>query len=75
MTGTRSENEGFVETKVTYHIELDGSLLVVENVPARVNLDTGERLFSHRTAERLHDLVRKPSQPLRVVETLVYDYA
>ena len=75
MTGTRSESEEFVETKVTYRIELSGSLLLVENVPARVNLDTGERLFSPLTVERLRHLLREESRPSRVIETPAYDYA
>lgn len=75
MIGTRNGNENFVDAKVTYHIEVDGSLIVVENVPARVDLETGERLFSPQTVERLQHLVREQSRPSRVMATPVYDYA
>jgi len=75
MTGTRSENEELVETKVTYHIEVDGSLLVRENVPARVHTETGERLFSPQTVERLQESAREKSRPSRIIETPVYHYA
>ena len=36
--------EPLVEQTVTYHIEIDGQLLLIENVPARVNVETGEHL-------------------------------
>ena len=38
-------------------IELDGRLLLVENVPARVNVETGEKHFSPETVERLQQAV------------------
>ena len=31
-----------VETRVTYTIELNGQIFMIENVPARVNEETGE---------------------------------
>ena len=34
-------NEPLVEQNVTYHIEIDGRLVLIENVPARVNVETG----------------------------------
>ena len=46
-------NEHLVEQNVTYHIEIDGQLLIVENVSARVNIETGERYFAPETVERL----------------------
>lgn len=76
MTRRSTENDKFVDTKVTYHIEVDGSLIIVENVPARVDVDTGERLFSPQTVERLHEMIRKQSPPpSRVIQTPVYEYA
>lgn len=75
MARTSSENNKLVDAKVTYHIEVDGSLIVVENVPARVDVDTGERLFSPQTVERLHEMIRTQSRPSRVIQTPVYEYA
>ena len=46
-----------VEQSVTYHIEVDGRLLLVENVPARVDVETGERYFAADTVERLQQAV------------------
>ena len=50
-------NEPLVEQTVTYHIEVNGRLLLVENVPARVNVETGERYFAPETVERLQQAV------------------
>ena len=41
-------NETLTEQTVTYHIEIEGRVVLVENVPARVNVETGERHFSPR---------------------------
>lgn len=62
---------------VTYLVELNGRLLMVENVPARVNQVTGERLFSLETADRLLQIAQGGSTaptPLRVVKTPVYSF-
>jgi YgiT-type zinc finger domain-containing protein len=37
--------ENLVGTRVTYTLEVNGQLIVIENVPARVNVETGEQLF------------------------------
>ena len=70
-----SANETLVEKKVTYHIEFDGRLFLIENVPARVNVETGERHFSPQTVERLQQAVWERCRPVRTIETPVYDYA
>ena len=64
-----------VEKRVTYTLEMDGKLFVVENVPARVNPETGEQFFSPETVDRLHEIIRGQEKPVRVVETPVFDYA
>ncbi len=46
-------NEPLVEQTVTYRTEIDGRLLLVENIPTRPNLETGERYFAPETVERL----------------------
>ncbi len=67
--------EPFVECEVTYTLLVGGQLLVVEHVPACVNLETGEEFFAPETVERLHEVVRQRSKPARVIETPVYDFA
>ena len=65
----------FVDRKVTYVVELGGKVIIVENVPARVCVETGERFFSPETVERLQQTVWERQQPDRVVETPVFEFA
>ena len=57
MSEDSAWNETLEEKKVTYHIEFEGRLFLVENVPARVNVETSERTFSPETVERLQQVV------------------
>ena len=66
--------ERLVERRVTYTLEMDGRLYVVENVPARVDEETGERFFAPRTVERLRETILGGEKPSKVVETPVYEY-
>jgi hypothetical protein len=62
------------DCKVTYTVEKDGKFFVVENVPARVNQETGEQLFSPKTVEKIQDLLRGDQTPYRTMETPVYQF-
>jgi hypothetical protein len=68
-------NETLVEKKVKYILELEDRIIVVENVPARVSLETGERYFAPETVERLQKMVWESKEPTRIIETPVYEYA
>ena len=68
-------NEQFVEQEVTYVLETDDGLVIVENVPARVSAQTGERLFAPEVVEQLQELIWRKAQPKRVVQTPVYEFA
>ncbi len=72
---TRKWKETFIEKKVTYAIELDGKFIIVENVPSRVCVETGERLFAPETVERLQQTVWERRKPRRVMETPVFEFA
>jgi YgiT-type zinc finger domain-containing protein len=72
---TNGWKKTLVEQKVTYTIEVDGKLIIVENVPARVCLETGERFFSPETVERLQKTVWDRQNPQRVIETPVLEFA
>lgn len=72
---TNDWNETFVERKVTYSIELDGKFILIENVPARVCRETGERFFSPETVERLQQTVWGEKEPKRVIATPVFEFA
>ncbi len=67
--------ENLVERKVTYTLDLNGQLIIIENVPARVNLETGEQLFSPDTVERLQKMIWQQSKPKRIIQVPVYEYA
>ena len=69
-----SPDEEFVQQNVTYTLQTAGRFVVVENVPARVSLRTGERFFSPDTVERLQQIVWEQKAPVRVVETPVFQY-
>jgi YgiT-type zinc finger domain-containing protein len=70
-----SETEKLVERRVTYTLEMDGKLYVVENVPARVDEETGEQFFSPSTVERLQSIILDRAAPSKVIETPVYEYS
>lgn len=74
MTGPGRE-ERLVERLVTYTVEIDGRFIIVENVPARVDEETGERYFSPSTVERLQEIMWSEQAPDRVVETPVFEFA
>ena len=74
MTRVDDRQERLIESRVTYTLELDGRFLLVENVPARVNVETGERFFAPRTVERLQRMIRGKEAPVRTVETPVYQF-
>jgi YgiT-type zinc finger domain-containing protein len=67
--------ENLVERAVTYTLEMDGKLFVIENVPARVDTETGEQFFSPETVERLQEILQGHEKPVRVIEAPVFDYA
>jgi hypothetical protein len=61
--------------KVTYILEVDGKFIIIENVPARVNVETGERYFAPEVVEKLQQTVWDQRQPDRVIETPVFEFA
>ena len=68
-------DETLVDKTVTYTIEHEGRLIVVEHVPARVCEETGETYFAPETVEHIHAIIRSGARPDRVVETPVYEYS
>jgi YgiT-type zinc finger domain-containing protein len=64
-----------VEKQVTYTLELNGKLFVIENVPARVDEETGEQFFSPSTVEHLQQIIMTGQTPDRFTEVPVYKYA
>ena len=72
---TTQPKETFVPEKVTYTIEVDGKLIVIKHVPARVCLETGEQLFSAETVERIQQLIFSKQEPTRMMEVPVFEFA
>ena len=66
--------ETLIEIKVTYSLELNGQFFLIENVPARVNRETGEQLFSPATVERIQKIISEQKKPSRLIETPVYNF-
>ncbi|TYQ26694.1 hypothetical protein PseudUWO311_11335 [Pseudanabaena sp. UWO311] len=64
-----------VEKRVTYSLELKGKFILIENVPARVNEETGEQFFAPSTVMLLQQIVLDGQEPKRVIQTPVYSYA
>lgn len=67
--------EILVEKQVTYSLHLNGQLILIENVPARVNEETGEQFFSPATVERLQQTILNQQEPDHFVQVPVYNYS
>ena len=72
---TVRQEERLVEQRVTYTLEMNGKLYVVENVPVRVNEETGEQFFAPSTVECLQETILGQTEPNKVIETPVYKYS
>lgn len=68
-------NESFVEQEVTYVVVIEGTPLVFAHVPARVNVETGERLFAPETVEHIQRIIHSQRNPDRIVATPVFEFA
>ena len=74
MAANRGRVEILLDKKVIYYIEVNGRLVVIDNVPARVNIETGENHFSPETVERLRSIVDGQRSPVRFIHTPVYEF-
>ena len=72
---TTDWQETLVEKQVTYALNLNGKVILVENVPARVNEETGEQFFSPSTVERLQQTILNSEEPHHFVQVPVYNYS
>ncbi|MCL4265709.1 MAG: hypothetical protein KJ069_21025 [Anaerolineae bacterium] len=67
--------ERLVEKKVTYTLLKDDRFYIIEGVPARVNVETGEQLFSPETVEKLQQIIWEQKKPARQITTPIYEFA
>lgn len=65
---------GLVEALVTHTMEVDGQLIIIEQVPALIDPVTGERFFTGETVDRLSETVRQ-RQLVRMMAAPVYALA
>jgi len=72
---TSMREENFVEQKVIYTLLKDGKFFIIEHVPARVNVETEEQFFSPQTVERLQRIIWGERQPVRFIQTPVFEFA
>lgn len=72
---TTEWQENLVEKQVTYTLNLNGQVILIENVPARVNEETGEQFFAPSTVESLQKILLEQPEPDHFVQVPVYNYA
>ena len=72
---SEEKNEVLVDKEVTYTLLKDGKFYIFENVPARVNTETGEQFFSPKTVENLHEITLRQQKPVRTIQTPVFNFA
>ena len=60
---------------VTCTLQHEGQFSVAENVPARVDEESGGQYFGPSTVERLQEVIPSKRKPDRGVETPVYQYS
>jgi hypothetical protein len=70
-----NNQEVLAEKLVTYTLQLNGQVFIIENVPARVNEETGEQFFAPSTVERLQQIILTEEEPERFTKVPVYSYA
>lgn len=67
--------EKLIDQKITYSIFKDGQFYIIENVPARVNQETGEQFFSPGTVERIQQIIRGHLKPVKMIKTPVFEFS
>ena len=63
------------EEKVSYTLFYEGHWIIVENVPAKVCNQCGEKLFDPDTVDRLQATIWKKQKPERKIKTPVFNLA
>ncbi len=69
------KDEQMKDQQVTYTLEKDGKFYIIENVPARVSVVTGEQFFAPSTVDRLQKIVLSSQKPKRTIETPIFEFA
>ena len=61
------------EALIRYLQELDGRVVIIENVPADICAQCGEQLIKPEIAQKIQSLVWKGTAPKRKTQVPVYD--
>ena len=64
----------FHQERVSEILQIDGSPVLVENIPAMVCVRCGEPTFSRVTTENVRRLVHGDAKPIRALKIDVFDY-
>ena len=66
--------EKMIERTVTYTLFKDDQIYIIENVPARVDEETGEQYFAPQTVEKLQIIIQEHRKPSRFIQAPVYEF-
>lgn len=66
-------DEPLIESHVRYILDLNGKLYVFENVPAQVNMTTGEQFFPPAIVRKIQEIALSSYAPTRTVQANVYE--
>ena len=69
------KNETIRYERVTYTLEKDGKFSIIENVPARVCVETGEEFFAPETVDSLQKVILTGRKPKKTIETPIFAFA
>ena len=69
------KNETMRDEQVTYTLEKNGKFYIIENVPARVCVETGEEFFAPETVDRLQKIILTGKKPKKTIETPIFEFA
>jgi len=69
------DKEAMRDEQVTYTLEKDGKFYIIENVPARVSVVTGEQFFAPETVDRLQKIILAGKKPKKTIETPIFEFA
>ena len=71
VCGSREAKKAYIRE----FFEIEGHLVMVENIPALVCVRCGEEILSRETTEHIRQLVHSAPQPIRSVALDVLTYA
>lgn len=62
------------EEETTYTIQIKDKFIMIENVPAKVCPQCGEKLFSPEVVERLQMTIWNNGKPEKTIKTPIFNY-